>query len=325
MKPYLVLLASSASILLSACGGGGEDNAGLPGESIQATRGVFVTGGPSSLLGFITPYWQVVLEGGETWMVKDFNSRGEPIFFATGIFGFKDRVITTFTNTTTTTTITPERTVTEMSTVNSNPISRLPSQKSTRLSANDALISINSNLLAASGVSYLETEEANLPITGEDPDLRVPGSVRERVGVLTPAVGGSESSGVRIGLEAGSLFAYDRPADPQRLVGSWQFAFDRTNATMVVSNNGAFNGSNEATGCLFTGTLIPHPNGKNVFISSVTVTNCQAAGGYRGVAAAYSHLDATTDPGKSIPAIFLAAVDTSKSRVFSFAMFQNSN
>lgn len=316
-----VFLAAISAAFLTACGGG-SDSTTSSGETITATKGVFVMGSAANFFFSAEPYWQVVLEGGETWIVKEFNARGEPIFFATGNFRFTDQVVTTRSGslTTTTTTTTPERTATETSIVPTVLSSVESFRSNTNFKSDNALIAINSNISGISEVTYSETAQLNAPGASF-------------VAVATPSVGAPTIPGSKRGLDPDSPFAYDRSAETQRLAGTYQFAFNRTNSNMVVSSNGGFNGTNQVTGCSFTGTFTPHPNGKNVFISSLTVTNCQDAGSYRGIAAPYprpdvqtgngSQPDLITESGEIVPAVFIAAVNSSNSRVFSVAMFRD--
>ncbi len=321
MNTKSTFLTAVCAALLSACGGGSNET--TSGRTIEATKGMFVGGTFGNFFNPVAPYFQVVLENGETWVVYEYNPRGEPIFFANGSLRFTDRVVTTVSGsqTTTTTTTTPDRTVSESSTVTTDTTSPGGFQSVTNFKSVDALITINSNLIGASEFTYTESLERNIPIANS-PESVGTSEFRQRALVLAPPPIQQFNSGVRVGLDPTSIFAYDRPADVQRLAGTWTFIFNRTNASMVVSTNGAFNGTNQVTGCAFSGTLIPHPNGKNVFTSSVTVTDCPDSGSYRGIAATYPQPEVRTASGELVPAIFLAALNTSKSRVFSFSMFR---
>lgn len=325
MKLNPAFLAITASLFLGGCGGGG-DSTPKPGGTFQATQGVFVVGGFANSFGAIDQYFQIVLDDGETWMVKEYNARGEPLFFANGKFRFSEKVTTTVSGstTTTTTTVTPERTVTESNTVTTDPATPEASQSITRFRSDDSVISINSNVLGAAPVTYAETTERNIPIANSFESVGT-SSFRERVGTVTPEVGRPAFTGVRIGLDPSSIFAYARPAELQRLEGSWRFALGRVDSSMTLSSTGGLTGANAVTGCAFNGRLMPHPNGKNIFLANITVTNCPDAGSYSGVSAIYPQLDAQNLAGEPVPAIFLAATNTSKTRVFSFAMFRVQN
>ena len=158
--------------------------------------------------------------------------------------------------------------------------------------------------------------------------VRLGATAADYAEVLTPDTG----LGTRRGTDSNSPFAYDRPAATQPLAGSYKFAFNRANVNMVVAGDGEFSGTNAVTGCSFTGSLTPHPSGKNVFASSVTASNCQDAGVYHGIAATYPQPDLNTDTGvltdlktasgDLVPAIFLAALNTDRSQLFSVAMFR---
>lgn len=322
MNIQSVFLAGFTLAYLTACGGGdtglAEDKTTISaGDTIKATEGVFVMGSRLNYFMSATPYWQIVLEGGEVWIVKDFNSKGEPIFFATGNFRFTNRVNTVVnsTQTTITTTTTPERTITETKTVASDASASGAFQSNTHFKSDDALIAINSNRVATSTATYKE-------------NTLLGATAAAYAEVLTPDTG----RGTRRGTDSNSPFAYDRPAATQPLAGSYEFAFNRAKVSMVVAGDGEFSGTNAVTGCSFTGSLTPHASGKNVFASRVTVSSCQDAGVYQGIAATYPQPDLNTGngvltdlktaSGDLVPAIFLAALNTDRSQLFSVAMFR---
>lgn len=209
MKAITTFVAVTAVALLTACGGGGSDSSATsPGATFSATPGVFVARG-NFILGF-PQYYQVVLDDGETWIVSEYNPRGEPIFFATGKFQFVERVTrNTFTTTntsTTTVTVTPERTVTETIGMDSGiPVF----SGNTNFKAKDALITINSNVLGISEVTYTESFQSDRPSA-------------ESVSVVAPDVGRPRfGSGVSRG-KADSFLDYNQPASVQRVSGTYR-------------------------------------------------------------------------------------------------------
>lgn len=325
MKTIPSICVAAATFFLSACGGGGEDggNQSAPGQTIEATKGMFVGGLGSSFFVVFDPYFQLVLEDGETWLVKNYTVKGEPIFFATGKFRFTDRVVTTIagSQTTTTTTTTPERTVSESNTVTTDFTAPQAFRSFTNFRSDDAFITINSNIVGRSAVSYRQGVERFVPNPNSN-GAAVTNSVSETVRVTSPNILQGDE-GFPVARTSTSTFAYERPADVQRLVGNWSFfLIDLVKVRMTVSSNGEFSGANQATGCAFSGSLTPHPSGKNAFISSVTVTACPDAGSYRGIAATFPQFS-PVEGSEPVPAIFLAALNSSNSRVFSFVMYRD--
>lgn len=317
-------VCTAAAVFLSACGGGGNgsDNQSGPGQTIEATKGMFVGGVVPTLSSSLDPYFQLVLEEGETWLVKNYNRSGEPVFFATGKFRFTDRVVTTVSGsqTTTTTTTSPERTVSDSTTVTTDFTAPEAFRSFTNFRTEDAFITINSNVVGRSAVAYRQGVErfiADQNSKGAIPTNSIPETLR----ITAPNImQGAE--GFPVARSSTSSFAYERPADLQRLAGNWRFfLIDLVTVRMTVASNGAFSGTNQATGCAFTGTLTPHPNGKNAFISSVTVSACPDAGSYRGIAATFPQFD-EVETSEPVPAIFLAALNSNNTRAFSFVMYR---
>lgn len=325
MKTIPRICLAAATLFLTACGGSGDEggNQSAPGQTIEATKGMFVGGlEPSTFVAF-NPYFQLVLEDGETWLLNNYTAKGEPVFFATGKFRFTDRVVTTISGsqTTTTTTTTPERTVSESNTATTDFTAPGAFRSFTNFRSDDAFITINSNIVGRSAVTYHQGIERFVPNTNSSgPALT--NSVSETVRVTSPNIlQGAE--GAPVARTSTSTFAYDRPADVQRLAGNWRFfLINLVNVRMTVSSNGAFSGTNQATGCAFSGSLTPHPSGKNAFISSVTVMACPDAGSYRGIAATFPQFT-PVEGSEPVPAIFLAALNSSNSRLFSFVMYRD--
>lgn len=312
MKAITTFVAVTAVALLTACGGGGSDSSATsPGATFSATPGVFVARG--NFFFGIPQYYQVVLDDGETWIVSEYNPRGEPIFFATGKFQFVERVtrFTTTNTSTTTVTVTPERTVTETIGMDSGIRSG-----NTNFKAKDALITINSNVLGISEVTYTESFQSDRPLA-------------ESVGVVAPDVGRPRfGSGVSRG-KADSFLDYNQPASVQRVSGIYRSLSGSMFVDRVLAADGTFSGTNPISGCLFNGSLSPHPNGKNVFVLDVVLSNCQDAGNYKGIAAPFPAVDLgsgnggfdlISPSGMQVTSLFLAAVDTKAGRAFSLVM-----
>jgi hypothetical protein len=61
-----------------------------------------------------------------------------------------------------------------------------------------------------------------------------------------------------------SNYNYNTAAVVSTITGTWSgHLLDGTSATVTINSNGTFTGSN--LGCLFTGTVVPDPSGKNFF------------------------------------------------------------
>lgn len=316
MKLITTFAAVSAFALLSACGGGeGDSTATSPGATFSATPGVFVARG--NFFTGIPQYYHVVLDDGETWIVSEYNLRGEPIFFATGKFQFVERItrntLTTTNTSTTTVTVTPERTVTETIGMDSaTPVF----SGNTNFKANDALITINSNILGTAEVTYTESFQ---------PEQTLAESVR----VVAPDIGRPRfGTGISRG-KVESFLGYNQPARLERVSGIYRSLTGGMFVDIVLTANGTFSATNPITGCLFNASLSPHPNGKNVFVLDVVLSNCQDAGNYKGIAAPFPTVDLgsgtggfdlLSPSGMQVPALFLAAVDTKAGRAFSLVM-----
>lgn len=314
MKAITTFVAVSAAALLTACGGGGSNSpATSPGATFSATPGVFASRG-NFFLGF-PQYHHVVLDDGETWIANEYNARGEPIFFATGKFQFAERI--TRNTTTTTVTVTPERTVTEtapeiIGTVTGTQVF----SDNINFKAKEALITINSNVLGISEVTYTESFRQDQPLV-------------DSVAVVSPSIGMPRFGPGSNRGKADSFLDYYQPASVQRVSGSYRSAFGREPVDIVLSANGTFSTTNPITGCLINASLSPHPNGKNVFVLDLLLSNCQDAGSYKGIAAPFpaanlgsfnGGLDLLSPSGMQVPSLFLAAVDTKVGRAFSLVM-----
>lgn len=315
MKAITTFAAISVFALLTACGGGGSDSSATSsGATFSATPGVFVARG--NFFTGIPQYYQVVLDDGETWIVSEYNPRGEPIFFATGKFQFVERVtrntLTTTNTSTTTVTVTPERTVTETIGMDSaTPVF----SGNTNFNAKDALITINSNVLGIAEVTYTESFQPEQPLA-------------ESVRVVAPDIGRPRfGSGISRG-KADSFLDYNQPASVERVSGIYRSLSGGMFVDRVLAADGTFSGTNPS-GCLFNGSLSPHPNGKNVFVLDVVLSNCQDAGTYKGIAAPFPAVDLgsgnggfdlLSPSGMQVPSLFLAAVDTKAGRAVSFVM-----
>lgn len=315
MKTSSRLFAVAAMVLLAACGGGGdESDATSAGQIFSASPGVYVA--RPLLFSNLPRYFQVVLDDGETWIVSDYNVRGEPVFFASGKFQFAERV--TRVTTTTTVTVTADRTVTETMPETIGMVSGVPVFSSiTNFTAKDALITINSNILGTASITYCES-------------LRPDQLLADSVGIVSPELGCSVVTrpSFRRG-KADSFLDYSQAASVQRVSGMYRLQFGNQAITTVITADGTFNGTNPITGCLINGSLSPHPNGKNVFVLDVVLSNCQDAGNYKGIAAPYPAADPSggvglfdlvSPSGMQVPSLFLAAVDTKAGRAFSIVM-----
>lgn len=315
MKPITKFAAVSAFALLSACGGGGGDStATSPGATFSATPGVFVARG-NFFTGFPN-YYQVVLDDGEAWIVSEYNTRGEPIFFATGKFQFAERI--TRNTSTTTVTVTPDRTVTETMPETIGMVPGVPVfSEVTNFTSKNALITINSNVLGTSEVTYSEP-------------TRTDRSLAEVVRLVAPEVERPQfgGAGAKLG-KVDSFLDYNQPANVQRVSGTYSSSFGRELGDIMLAPNGTFSATNAITGCLINASLSPHPNGKNVFVLDVVLSDCRDAGTYKGVAAPFpaadlrsgsGGFDLLSPSGMQVPSLFLAAVDTKVGRAFSFVM-----
>ena len=58
-------------------------------------------------------------------------------------------------------------------------------------------------------------------------------------------------------------------------------------ALNIQNEQGDVAGSNAVTGCSYTGTFKPHQSGRNLFAVELSLTGCDAAGAYGGVAYQY--------------------------------------
>lgn len=314
MKAITRFVAVSAVALLTACGGGGGDSSATsPGATFSATPGVFVARG-NFFLGF-PQYYHVVLDDGETWIVSEYNTRGEPIFFATGKFQFAERI--TRNTSTTTVTVRPDSTVTETTPETLSMSSGVPVfSGNTNFKAKEALITINSNVLGISEVIYTES-------------FRQDRLLAESVSVVSPAVGLPRfGPGFNRG-KADSFLDYNQPASVQRVSGTYRTLSGGMFIDTVLAVDGTFSGTNPVSGCLFNGSLSPHPNGKNVFVLDVVLSSCQDAGNYKGIAAPFPAADLTSGSGgfdlisasgMQVTSLFLAAVDTKAGRAVSFVL-----
>jgi hypothetical protein len=288
-----------AAVMLSACGGGGDDAAP-----------VSITAGPSPQEGLFLArefpnfdfafeiYTQLVLENGETWIVNDSTPEGKPTFFVQGPFTFVSQTSTTITTVTSTLTPTAADTTT---TVGSASVSTTFTNPSARLSAGSSTLVTGSITFVASATAGNRTS-FNRVISS----------------IFTDSFSRAAAPASR--------FDYDKPAALADIEGSWVFdnpGKPAPQATLEVASTGSVNGSNATTGCSYAGTLTPRPSGKNVFNVALTVTGCADAGAYSGVS--YSFLRSNPilflGPGQPpVPALMLFAISQDKNRVLNLQM-----
>lgn len=312
MKKQAAIMALSI-VVLASCGGGSDapsEPAPVPEVPLPQPEpvpepvpvpvalpkaGLFVAN-DASQAGFdlyVDRFHQLTLENGESWIVDHIDALGHPVFFAHGEFKLAYEASA----------IPP-----------SQPWPWTNVARSDRyqvFSDSVALVATRASALQASLVEIVQTP-------GTDNLLRSTVFHSAAFGLARVEREAASPAG------AAYSFDYDKAARVADIEGAWAFynpGRPVPNATLAVAASGAFSGANEATGCRYSGTLVPRPSGKNVFNVALTLTDCADAGAYAGVAYRSNQRPMNVyEPGYFVTVFKLMALSTDKTRVFNLQM-----
>lgn len=219
-----------AGVVLSACGGGGGDEA-------RMQEGLYLGRSPNASINLAREETVLVLDKQETWVAA--GARGHGTFEHTGPGPF--------------------------------------------FTASNAL------------VAFLGPELREQPMTIE---VQGDGSILRPI---APAYSAAGIPTLRLATPA-TGYDYDKPARLEDIAGTWGWS------SVTISSAGTLAGTN--LGCTLAGTLAPRPGGKNVFNAAFTLSDCDRAGAYTGVAVTF--LDG---PEYKVPTLRLMGINESRTRM----------